>query len=135
MPAHRKYFTPEEEKEALRAAVTKYIRSRKGFLTRGYGRMKERTTNPEYHKAHLYFGKGLMSKEEFMRWAEQSKDSFNILFEAYEQSGFELRLAPSIDRIDPDKGYTLGNVRWVTQSENSKNRRSGWKWKKNRCVS
>jgi len=33
-----------------------------------------------------------------------------------------------IDRIDNDKGYEPGNVRWTTQKESSSNRRSSKRW-------
>lgn len=35
----------------------------------------------------------------------------------------------TLDRIDNDKGYEPGNVRWATHSDQMKNRRS-WKWSK-----
>jgi hypothetical protein len=31
----------------------------------------------------------------------------------------DTRLGPSVDKIDPDKGYVEGNVRWVTKTYNS----------------
>ena len=33
-------------------------------------------------------------------------------------------LAPTVDRIDPERGYSFGNMEWVTHSENS--RRGGY---------
>ena len=131
MPAHRKYFTPEEEKEALRAAVLRYKRTPKGFLTRLYAAMKHRTTNPHPRKAHLYKGKELLPKEDFNAWVEETYEEFKSLFDNYVDSGFEMRLAPPIDRIDSEVGYVIGNIRWCTHSENSKHRKGGWKWKKN----
>ena len=32
----------------------------------------------------------------------------------------DTRLGPSVDKIDPDKGYVKGNLRWVTKTYNSK---------------
>ena len=47
--------------------------------------------------------------------------------EAFEQFYAEVGLKPTpahqLDRIDNDKGYEPGNVRWVTKSQNERNRR------------
>lgn len=68
-------------------------------------------------KAHLYKGLPILEKEEFYNWSRQNKD-FNKIYKSYVNSGFELRKAPSIDRIDADQGYLLENMRWITFSEN-----------------
>ena len=34
-------------------------------------------------------------------------------------SDFDIKLAPSVNRMDSNKGYVLGNIEWLTQSQNS----------------
>jgi hypothetical protein len=42
------------------------------------------------------------------------------MFEIYKSSEFNRKLAPTVDRIDSSKGYSLDNMRWLTHSENSR---------------
>lgn len=75
--------------------------------------MKVRT-KPSHHEAHLYHDRGIgicaewsNSFLEFMRWAQGN--------------GFAEGL--TIDRIDNEKGYQPDNCRWVTATQNGRNRR------------
>jgi hypothetical protein len=81
--------------------------------------MKSRIEGVQKAKHHLYAGKELMDKGDFYTWALNNED-FKKLFVQYKQSGYKMRLAPSVDRIDSSKGYTVSNIRWVTHSENSR---------------
>lgn len=119
MPAKLLYKTDEERAEAERRWRLKYKRTIPGFLNRVYGRMKGRVSGQPSNKNHLYKDKPLMSKEDFLQWASESPE-FHSLFEKYKQEGFKRTLAPSVDRVDSDGGYTMGNVRWLTSSENSR---------------
>lgn len=101
------------------ACTKKYEKSVTGFLMRLYRNMKSRVMGVQKLKFHLYEGKELLSKEEFYLWAEGSPE-FYELFGKYRASGFERKLAPSVDRKDSSKGYFLDNMEWVTHSENSR---------------
>ncbi len=70
-------------------------------------------------KFHLYEGKRLLAKDKFYEWAKKDM-RFKYLFEFYTQSGYDRKLAPSVDRIDSSRGYVLSNMEWVTHSENSR---------------
>ena len=96
-----------------------YEKTVNGYLVRAYRNMKSRITGIQKKKFYLYAGKELMPKDEFYNWAK-SQPSFFSLFEKYKQSGYEQRIAPSVDRIDSSKGYEVGNIRWITHSENSR---------------
>lgn len=107
----RRKLNPDVDKE--------YEKTPKGFLMRLYRNMKSRITGIQKQKAHLYEGKALLDKEEFYNWAE-FHPSFIKLFNNYVASGYDRKAAPSVDRINPDLGYLIKNMEWVTMSENSR---------------
>lgn len=100
-------------------ATKRYEKTTAGFLMRLYRNMKSRVTGVQKAKFHLYEGKELLAKQGFYEWAESCPE-FLTLYAAYEASGFDRKLAPSVDRIDSSKGYILGNMEWVTMAENSR---------------
>lgn len=97
----------------------KYEKTPKGFLMRKYRNMQSRTCGIQWRKAHLYLGKELLLREEFYKWALES-DDFNRLYLGWVESNYDRKLCPTVDRIDPDYGYILENMRWITHSENSR---------------
>ena len=101
------------------SVTRRYEKTKHGKLMRTYRNMLSRVKGIQWRKEHLYGGKEVLPKDEFYAWALANK-SFHILYEAWEQSGFDRKLAPSVDRIDSQKGYTLDNMRWITHSENSR---------------
>lgn len=104
--------------EVGNAATKRYEKTKRGFLMRLYRNMKSRVTGVQRVKFHLYEGKSLLAKQGFYDWAEACPE-FHRLYDAYEAAGFCQALAPSVDRINSDLGYELGNMQWVTFSENS----------------
>lgn len=86
---------------------------------RRYNHMSLRAKGMTTNKSHAA-GKDIMSREEFMDWCKQRHNllMFIVLYIDWSASGFDLTLCPSIDRIDPDEGYTLTNIQWMTFSEN-----------------
>lgn len=100
------------------APTKRYEKTKKGFLVRAYRNMKSRVSGIQ-GKQHLYEGKALLDKADFYEWALSSKD-FHALFSNWEQSNYERKLSPSVDRKDSRKGYTKENMEWVTHSENSR---------------
>lgn len=101
------------------ASTKKYEKTVKGFLMRLYRNMNSRINGVQKAKHHLYVGKELIDRDSFYWWALGSQ-KFYELFGAYKEANFERKLAPSVDRIDSTKGYTLDNMEWVTMSENSR---------------
>lgn len=74
-------------------------------------------------------GKPYATKEEFLEWfnVPQNHRKFMSIYKKWVKSGFENRLSPSIDRIDPDRGYTVDNMQWLTKSDNcSKYDKKNW---------
>ncbi len=120
----------EEQKQHKREWTNQYEKSKKGFLMRLYRNMKSRVTGVQKLKQHLYKDKELLPKDEFYKWASNDSE-FHRLFSDYEESKYERKLAPSVDRIDSSKGYTLDNMEFVTMSENSRRGSvNNWKAKK-----
>lgn len=97
----------------------RYEKTVNGFLMRTYRNMQSRVTGVQQKKAHLYLGYDLLSRELFYAWSK-SNENFISLFSVWEQSGYERKLTPSIDRLNSKLGYVLENLQWITHSENSK---------------
>jgi hypothetical protein len=109
----------KRRKENGNAATNKYEKTINGFLVRKYRNMQSRVVGVQWKKAHLYFGKHLLPREDFYKWAKSCKE-FYRMFEIWKDSRYERRLCPTVDRIDPHKGYFLDNMRWLTLSDNSR---------------
>ena len=84
-----------------------------------YSMMKMSVQGRNAHKRSVE-GKELCSRKEYNDWCKKNEKDFLILYKRWKRGGFERKLAPSIDRINNDKGYTIDNIQWLTQSENSK---------------
>jgi len=107
------------------AITKKYEKTKKGKLMRMYRNMQSRVSGIQKKKAHLYAGKEILNRDEFYEWALSSRD-FHELFEKWENSKYDRKLSPTVDRIDPNFGYTIENMQWLTHSENS---RRGGQWR------
>jgi len=80
--------------------------------------MKSRVEGILKKKRHLYEGLEILDKKDFYEWSMRESNYIH-LYNEWVFSGYENRKNPSIDRIDPEKGYVIGNIQWVTFSENS----------------
>jgi hypothetical protein len=118
------YLRKQRERRAAtgNATTKKYERTKNGKLMRTYRNMQSRVTGILKKKRHLYEGLPILPRAEFYRWANASNE-FHRLFDGWVDSGYRCGESPSVDRIDSSKGYTLGNMRWLTHRENSRNTR------------
>lgn len=96
-----------------------YEKSKKGKLMRTYRNMESRVKGIHKTKAHLYSGLEILNREDFYEWSFGDQD-FNRLYEGWVSSDYDMKLSPSIDRLDTSKGYLKDNIRWITHSENSR---------------
>jgi len=101
------------------AYTKKYERTKKGFLMRKYRNMQSRVNGIQQKKSHLYLGKSLLPREQFYAWA-LSNDQFHQMFAAWEESDYDRKACPTVDRIDSERGYEIDNMRWLTHSDNSR---------------
>lgn len=99
-----------------------YEKTKSGFLVRLYRNMQSRVTGVQKLKLHLYKDKPILDRESFYIWANNSKE-FHTLFSKWEEAGYDRRLTPSVNRINPDLGYELPNMEWVEFSENCRKTR------------
>lgn len=84
------------------------------FAQRRYWKMSDRVRNyPRYRGVELS-----CTKNEFIEFALKC-DSLYSLFRAWHESGKILRLKPTVDRIDGDKGYSIDNIQFLTYGDNS----------------
>lgn len=95
-----------------------YEKTLKGKLVRTYRNMLSRVKGVLKSKSHLYEGLHILDKEEFYKWSLNNTEYIS-LYNNWVKSGYDLKLSPSIDRIETTKGYSLDNIRWITFSENS----------------
>ena len=75
--------------------------------------MWSRCTNPSHKSFHQYGGRGIGVEP-----AWKSFEQFYADIPPKPEGRYQL------DRIDNEKGYGPGNVRWVTSRQNNRNRRS-----------
>lgn len=90
------------------------------YLKHAYYSIKTRCTM-KYRsdgRKNSYYGRPFMSQDEWQEWCEQSKKSFLSLWCQWKEYGYSRKYAPSIDRIDNDKGYVVGNLQWITNIGN-----------------
>lgn len=88
-----------------------------GFLNQLYRKMKIRVDGSDPSQKKMYRGLPICTKDEFLEWARET--NFLELFAAWHKSGMQRRLVPSINRINNRKGYEIGNMEFLSLSDNS----------------
>ena len=88
------------------------------YLGTCYSEMKRRVTTHDNLRPR-YFGMDICSSKEFKDHFINDK-KFLKQYKVWQESGFQRKHAPSIDRIDNTRGYILDNLQFIAQSYNSK---------------
>lgn len=90
-------------------------RTRNGCISELYTRMQSRIrSDPRYSDRSCSF-----SRAEFVDWIANRPD-FECTYQAWKQSGYSLKYAPSIDRIDNEGNYDLHNIQILSFGDNSR---------------
>ncbi len=79
--------------------------------------MRRRVQGKDTNRPDLYAGLPILPRDAFVSWAKNHPDFLN-LYKQWFTSKFDRRLTPSINRMNSNKGYILGNIEWVTNSQN-----------------
>lgn len=110
-------MTAREKRLAYEAEQRRYNFLR--MWKKRYYHMKSRAEGRATNASHAQ-GKDLMTLEEFMEWCKLPENLMLFIGMWYEfaEADFPLWLSPSVDRIDPNLGYTADNIQWMTFSEN-----------------
>lgn len=95
-----------------------YEKSPNGYLMRAYRNMQSRVMGVQKKNAHLYQGLSILPRDQFYAWAKDNPD-FWRLYRRWVAAGYDRKLTPSVNRVDPNKGYDLDNIEWLTHSVNS----------------
>ncbi len=90
----------------------------KFYLSTRYTEMNQRCNNINYKRSDIYYGKKLCTREQFIN-RFLNDEQFLKLFDQWKVSGYDAKLAPSIDRINVKGDYTLDNIEFITHSANA----------------
>jgi hypothetical protein len=88
-----------------------------GFLVRLYTNMQQRVTGKKTKRPDLYLGLPILPRDVFYTWAKNHPD-FLALYKRWFSNNFDRKLTPTINRMNSSKGYILGNIEWITNSQN-----------------
>lgn len=101
---------------------TEYRKKRKrsfvGYFSTVLWRMRARCATRKH-----YLGLPCMNDEEWKVFMEDTIEDRKVLFDEWKANNYSIKFAPSIDRIDPTKGYTPDNCRWLPNWKNCLTRR------------
>lgn len=100
-----------------------YKRSFIGVINQMYSDMKKRVSTPKYI---YWYGKSILSKQKFEYWIKRN-NKFKRLFNIWKNKDYNNMIKPSIDRINSNEGYILGNIQILLNEENrTKARNKRW---------
>lgn len=111
MPYKNPLTQKQRQKEIERSLRGYLLQKHRGMRARSQGGM---TANPKY-----FLGVEVLSKDEFLAWALDNEE-YKKLHKEWVNNNYDMAKAPSPDRLDSSKGYTIDNMEWVTTEENNR---------------
>lgn len=114
-----KNFKPIKAKKMCQNCWHKYKRkyNKKFYLSTKFTEMKMRCENPNNKGYKNYKNKLKCTRKEFINFFIKDKQ-FNKLFKTWQINDFDIKLSPSIDRIDNLGNYELSNMQMLTHQQN-----------------
>lgn len=91
--------------------IKNYQKTEKGLISKIYSGQKTRTAKKGFDEIKY-------TKEELSNYIT-GNEKYKSLYDNWVKSGFDKQLTPSIDRINPKKGYSLDNINLTTWGENA----------------
>jgi hypothetical protein len=85
-----------------------------------YRGIVERCEGGHKNRTYLVEGMKYLSIKQYLKWWEENKKDFEKCYKIWKKSGYKNKFAPSIDRIDSQKGYTAKNMQWLVFTDNCK---------------
>ena len=86
-------------------------RTKDGLITKMFSNQRRRSK----HRGHNLPS---YTKDEFYKWV-YNKEIFHKLYNTWKDNNYKQNLVPSVDRIDDNIGYSIGNIQLVTWEENN----------------
>lgn len=96
--------------KSLKEINKDYRRGTRGILTRRYLEMKAEAERLDAE---------IIDRIRFANWSREN-EGFRYSFYDYEESGFDKRLSPVIERIDRAKGFAENNLKWIFQKDKNR---------------
>lgn len=96
--------------------IKRYRNNPKRYLSTKYRNIVDRCTGKHGYKT--YVGRDYPTKTEWEEWTQKTYKTFISLYRNWQDSNYDRKKAPSVDRIDNNKGYTVDNMQWLTLSAN-----------------
>lgn len=87
------------------------------FLSRCYTKMGRRVKGKDTKRPDLYLGLSILPRDVFITWSKNHPD-FLSLYKRWFTNDFDRKLTPTVNRMNSNKGYVLGNIEWMTNSQN-----------------
>lgn len=87
------------------------------IVSHRYALMKARVEGRATRRYNVE-GKELLSQDQFYEWAMKNR-TLHELYRTWFDSDFDRHLAPSIDRVDNSRGYSLDNIQWLSLEANT----------------
>lgn len=99
-----------------------YRRTLKGFLDQKYTAMSRRVRGKDRNCLNTVAGLPILARKDFYEWCNLKKE-LGEMFDKYQSSNFNFYWCPTVDRIDPTKGYIVENMQFLYQHENARKHR------------